>query len=450
MSRRLQVIVLEVELAPLTLRVRQGEELPALEHGPTVGAVAWEQSRDLGGWEGQSGDQHAHRARLPWSADGGYVTDDAFDVGANGYRWAAAPAVSASGMRSLIALELLWVGPDDSTGVLFRLHDGADPYWWTGSAWAVATTDAHWSTAEDVQAHFSAWSAGLEARTVQVVARLSTTSSWWTPSFFGYRVALGLAELGDVDDALMRTALPVLRTLEATGIMRWTSAGEDAIDVPPADTVYPAIDVDAVYDQTADPLEAAPVAGAWAAGTWTPTDPLTEAHVYWLEFRYRPDVVVQRHRAAAQLERLPAVYLEATSAPERWTGDGELEVRDLYADPPVSVALVAPETHELALQVRVVAEYWRDVDQVARALRRVLGADGAILVSPVSGRLVELRWVDALAETGALLAQGVSEARGSLALTFESQRAHNLTDRTHVAELALSVDASTRTTRRSP
>lgn len=419
MTRRIQPHVAELALLPRLVELHDGAGA-YLPHGPTTGAVVWEvpspTDRCAGSiwgstWAGAGEDSYGARARLPGVA-GTYVTDAVFDVGVNGYRWAGTWSLSAAAVRAWLGIELLFDAPAGTT-VRFRLYDGTSAWWYDPIlGWEIATGASEWNTQAELQAHFTTWPS--TQRRLQVRARLSTTTATATPSFFGARVAYGCREIGDLDDAFLRTLLAALRSsVTATAIREWTTtATTTSVALNDGETAYDLLGVEAAYNLTADPAEASPLAGTYAAGTWTPTTPIAVGKRLRIEFSHRPDLVFWRHREAQALARLPVVIFEPTGAIARWPGQGQDLVRNLLATVPTALELQAPDRWEVEVAVRVVAEWWRDADQVAQRVRAWLGRSGyRRLVSPETARIVDVRLLDSPAPSPAVLAQGVHEQR---------------------------------------
>lgn len=445
--RRLRPIVLDVDLLPATFAARSG--LDDLPRSPSRADVEWQtyahtRTRDAGGgFEGDvAGELHPARATLPLDAQGLAITDAAFDTGANGHRIADAPTVAAASLRGWLAVELHQVAGAGSS-VSYRLNDGAQDLYWTGAAWGPATDpDAHWSTRAEVQANFPQLSPAV--RTLTVRARLSTSSSSPAdrPAFLGFRVAYGVRDMGDEEDALIRCLLRTLvAELEPTAVARVTvepGTGANPIELGP-ELGYDVADVLAVYDLTDDPDELVELAGTFTAGgradvaggapsTWTPDAPIADGHTIQVEFSYRPDVVVTRHRDVVELPRLPAVLiLPAGTAPSLTRTAEDHVIRNLEVDPPTGWALASPAWLEQPLEVSVIAELGSDVRRIQADLRAILqGCGYRSILSQETGRIVDVRELVPFRTGSGRLLLGVQESTSDWLIGYSVSSAADL------------------------
>jgi len=422
MARVLKIHVADLLLDEKTLRLYSGQDVPDLERGPDSEDVLWEllspsytAGSGLGGmfFNACKGMMFTARARLP-KVSGHYVIDDDF---AGGSRTARTPVLEASAVRAWKALELYWEAPTGSA-VSFRVFDGSDEWWWNGTAWAVATTDDHWSTGQLLQSNIAGLSAS--SRIIQIVVKLSTDDPEVTPSFYGARLAYGCVEIDAYDDALVRTVLASLRaSISATGVIESTAESELAsIAVPGDEWTYDVTGVDAAFDQTADPAEETELSGVYADGVWTPDDPIPSGHAYRLEFRYAPHIVVSQHRDIVQVDKLPSVLVLGQSIEDALDGGEDIYIRDLYADPPTALVMPARTHVRRRLNLRVIGELRSDVGRLVDSLRAWFTSAGyRAMLSPASGEVVEVVLVDEFNDT-APDSGGIYEQQATVLLTF--------------------------------
>ena len=271
-------------------------------------------------------------------------------------------------------------------------------------------------------------------RRLTVRARLSSTDDQVRPSFFGYRVAYGIRQLGDEDDALIRVLLRTLRAeLRSVGVARFTTAAGDGagpFQLGP-EVGYDVTGVLAVFDLTADPAEAIELPGTFAAGTpatWTPDTPIDDAHLVHLEFEYSPDVVISRHRDIVEIERTPALLIQpGTTAAQLNRGAELLVVRDLEVDPPTAVGLQAPAWLQQPLDLTLIAELGADVRRLQNDLRNVLQGSGyRSIVSEETGRIVDVRELTPLHTGGGRLLRGVQESTADWLIGYAVSSASDL------------------------
>jgi hypothetical protein len=455
MARQLQAMIATLSLDPEDYRDRNGDQVGDVPRAPTRSDVAWEIAASLNQvgdsygaatWEGTGPDRWTSRVALPL-VGASYVTDATFGASP---RTARTPTLEAAGLRAWLAIELAHLEPLDPDGapsgatVRFRLWDGTGDLWWSGIEWETPPSSTDWNTEAEVVAAFPELPGNVRA--LAVVAKLGTTDGDYTPAFYGARVAFGVRQVSAWDDAVIRTLVASLRAeLGITGVIEFTTDAEtDAIELPGEEWPYDVIGVDAVYDLTEDPDELAELPGAWAAGSWTPTDPIPAAHLVRVEFRYVPDVVARRHQDMEDLARLPAIYLSTAGTPATLVRSQDvIQVRDTTTDPPTAVVLAGPTLVTLQLQLRIIAELGSDTERIAQAVRSWLGSRAyRRLISPETGELVTVHETTPAVESSDTLAQGVAEARASWLLTFYAPSAQTSTTETLVREDGITVTAS--------
>lgn len=459
MARELQVYAIELWLDPAAYRLRGGDAVGTAPQSDAdeirwdVRSTGWKAGTAAtwgGGWLG-TGPGEVYHTRATLAYDGGFIPDALFDVEANGERWIRTPTLIAAGVRSWVALEVLFDEPDDTTTARFRLWDGVADRWWDGAAWELADGTDQWNTAAEVQAHVSTFP--TSTRALAVTCWLSTSSTSYSPAFFGARLAYGCRVVSGADDALLRTVLASLRAgVTAYGVAQWETEAELAVLPIPGSTAstasdewtYVPTDVLAVFDLTDDPDEEEALTGTFDAGegTWTPTLPIPAGHVIRVEFAFRPEIVVRRHRDAEAIKRLPAIYIGPSGAAGNVRhAQGPVLVRNLDASPPTAVEVPGATAVDLPLEVRVIGELGADVERLAAALRAWIGGSGyRVLASPETGQVISVREVQPPEETTGLLASGVCEARGTWILTYLDPPTRGSTTVPLVAENGLLID----------
>ena len=439
MARRLRDHLVALPLVPEELGLRDGLSEPVRR--PSASAVVWTL---LDGGPSQAHPQRRsfaddrgnwHRGKATVARDGrGYVRDE----DAPGPRVVRTPTLVAEGVRSWRRIDFLEHVPA-GCDVGYRLWDGTSEWAWTGSAWAAQVGDATgWTNPDTINANLASFPA--TARRLGVVARLSTDTREASPAVFGVRVAFACVERGDEEDALIRAVLASLRA-EVTV----PSALE--LDLPAA--VSPAaplqlfpeapIDVrtvDAVFDRTTDPSEASPIAGAltaWTDGTpgtparWTPTSATIPAgRRLRVEVSIAPDLVVQRHRDLAPVERLPSVRLYPGSALERYENDGGDVIYPRAASgggAPIGLDVSGAIREVIAVDVLILAELGADARRIAGALGDWLGRSGyRRVVSRETGRISTIQARTAFVSDDASLTEGVTAVRATWRTEYETRR----------------------------
>lgn len=196
-----------------------------------------------------------------------------------------------------------------STDVRFRLSDGAsDFYWHSGaSAWVVASPN-NWNTEQEIADHIATW----PSQSLGVVLNLRTTDGRVTPYVQAVRLMYD-TDVVALEDYVVRSFLDVLRNqLRPISILMVDSTGQTAIDLNTLQVPYDVLDVDAVYNNTADPTHWSPLAGC-AYNTATkllslPAQP--SGHRIEVRFVWRPHVVLTQSQDYTEIAKIPAVTVD--------------------------------------------------------------------------------------------------------------------------------------------
>lgn len=427
-------LIQTLDLLPATLGDRQGIDPGELVSSPD-GAIGWQTAAEtskttaMGAFAGVH-DTWPARATLAAVA-GVAVTDAAFDVATNGPRRCEGARLTASGLRAFLAIEIHHEAPEGSS-LVYRVRTGGVEYYVTGTSWVVATDPLlHWSTRGQIQSQFVRLSP--LGRDINVIAWLQS-SDGTQPSFYGYTVAYAVRDFGDEDDAIIRTLRrALLDGLEVSGFARQTiaaGAGAAPISIGGGEFDYDITGVAAVFDLTADPDELVELPGTFAAGTpgspttsgptWTPDTPIADGNIVQIQFCYRPYITVARHRDLVKISRQPSVLLMfGGGTPALLRGQGMAIVRDLD-NGGSAVGLPSPARAEQPLDISIIGELSADVRRIESAMRSFLGGNGYLaLLSPETGRGVDVREFVAFRTSTALLAQGVHEARAAWVITYQ-------------------------------
>lgn len=435
----MQSIVQVLDLAPETYRLRDAQTVAAPVLTPSSADTRWQLLRQADAPWSVRDVGFSARATLPL-VDGRYLVADPGGTP----RSVRTPRLVASGLRTWEALELYDEAPT-GTSVTYRLRTGGVEYYWTGAAWAAATLAAHWGSRAATVANVATLTRA--GRDLAVVARLATTDPAVSPAFYGAAIAYGVREVGDLDDALVRG----LQAALVSGIAYTTvvelkapAGGLTALRLSGDGAEYQLAvsSVEAVYNLTADPLEASPLAGAYASGVWAPSSPVAAAAVVRAYVVAVPRVIARSHRDAEQIDRLPAVYLAPGGPPSTRRAQHQALVRDV--DAATGAAMASPALVDQELAIRVIGELGADVQRIVRALAAWLGAsEERVLVSPVSGRVIEVRATESAYEASGTLAQGVVESRLAWSVSYRAERADILRAVDVLAEGGLTVGLTT-------
>jgi len=406
MTRQLDERVCDLWLDPASYLLRNGSEY--VDRSST--AVAWEigQPAAVQGWD-LPGDERAP-ARAVLAAP--YPVDST-------RRWVRTPLLRADGMRSLVAVELFESKPTGTT-TAYRTWDGTTLRYWTGSAWATATTDSHWSTKAQIEANLATHP--VTARRIAFLCALATTDADVTPAFYGARVAYGTRK-GSAERDMLATLRAALAALKAFGAVEWECQGNHhAQALNQTETSYIWTDADAVLHL--DDEESAHT-GTFVPGvdaTWTPTahDHLN-GHILRFEGRYSLRVAIHNHRDVSAIQATPTVLLSLQGDPEIGPPDGYALIRATAADP-VTARRYAGETRlSTTLGVRIIAELQDDLREIATALRAYLGpARYRSLVSQETGAVIDVREISAFRTGKEGLSAGVPESAATWRVSYSA------------------------------
>lgn len=203
------------------------------------------------------------------------------------------------------------IGP--LTGDGFRLHDGANQYWWNGAAWVVNTTN--WNTQAEVAANIATFAA--TARKLRVVARLTTTDKAVTPRLRWARVAWK-GKVFWLEDIIYRSLVPALRNINPIVDIAFKVPfpGGTTLDVGAAldqiGIAFNVVDLDGVFNHSTDPDAYTNVLSSYNASTRVATlsSAIPVGNVAKVRLIVRPEVVVEStSQDYSEVEKVPALVI---------------------------------------------------------------------------------------------------------------------------------------------
>jgi hypothetical protein len=254
------------------------------------------------------------------------------------------------------------------TSIAFRLHNGTSEFWWNGAAWAAPGAN-DWNTEAEVADNI----ASFNHRQLAVVANLSTTDRRFTPELIEVRVAWR-SDIEFQEDIIHRSFVRALRAgirpigraelvVPAGGATTFTLAQLGL------ETGYDVVDVDSVFNVTADPDLQTDIFLSYNAGTQTVTMTASQAagNRLRVNFIYRPAITVRAHQDGSsnparptivEHERLPVVLLQVPALSNANERAGE----DVVVNKSSGAAIVvpAPVQGDLNITIRTICE--KDVD----------------------------------------------------------------------------------------
>jgi hypothetical protein len=202
------------------------------------------------------------------------------------------------------------------TDVRFRLNDGViDRYWNSGANDWVPAAPNNWNTEIEIADHIDAW----PTQALSVVIMLSTTDPTVTPWVSEVRLLFD-TDLVSLEDYVVRSYIEALReNFRGVSIYAVKSTGQTSIDLGKLQTPYDIVDVDAVYNNAADPMHMHPLAGcSYDAGTKLlsiPAQPV--GNTLDVRFAWRPHVVLMQSQDYTEIPRIPAIVVDGVDVVNR-------------------------------------------------------------------------------------------------------------------------------------
>lgn len=267
------------------------------------------------------------------------------------------------------------------TDVRFRLNDGViDRYWNTGASdWTPAAPN-NWNTEQEVADHIDAW----PTQALSVVIMLSTTDPSVSPNVTELRLLYD-TDLVALEDYVVRSYIESLReNFRGISILQAKSTGQTSIDLSKMQTPYDIVEVDALYNNTADPMHMRPVAG-WAYDVGTkllsiPAQPT--GNMLEVRFAWRPHVVLMQSQDYTEIPRIPAIVVDGVVVVNRsvvrerpyilnkGTGQGYAFDNAFQADIDVPLKLLCASSRDLHVMAEETSRFFANT-----TLLRVRGQD---------------------------------------------------------------------------
>jgi hypothetical protein len=136
----------------------------------------------------------------------------------------------------------------------FRLHDGTNQKWWSGTAWVTDAT--HWNTEQEVADAIQFFP--TLSRKFRVVWHARTTNKEVSPELYEIRVAVRARVGSFMEDILLRSLVPALRTgvRPTTDLICAGFEGGTALDfasvLTDSQRNYKVMDLEAVFNESTD------------------------------------------------------------------------------------------------------------------------------------------------------------------------------------------------------
>lgn len=273
------------------------------------------------------------------------------------------------------------------TSLAFRLTDGTDQYYWNGATWVVSVSD--WNTEEEVSVNISSFT----HKTIGFVVNLKTADRQVTPQLCGIKLLFGAYLDSEIEDAIERSLVPLLRTARPVTRLAALKVGSNntiSLSDYSFDADYRIVSVDSVFNHEADPdhdndlLESFTTKSStdpWIDGT---VDEITLSALVvadtqiWLELRYEPVVSVETNTDWYQPAHVPAVVIDSV----RYNGNLRGGV-DYVANKGIGAAtcIPAPAEGDLVIGISGMAGLLIDSERLASEITRVLDGAHSLVVT---------------------------------------------------------------------
>jgi hypothetical protein len=193
------------------------------------------------------------------------------------------------------------------TSVFARIHDGADPLYWNGAAWSVATS-TDWNTETEINANLSNYTGASLA----IEINLRTTDEDYSPAVRN----IGLRWKGKT--------VNVLRALVYSGIVNslkqnirpvrpWVIGGNGttsiAIDSELGDSKYKIAGAIAAFNHSTDPTHETDLLVSFAGGVATLSGVVPSTESIWFELEIEVNVAVTTSSDFKVAARIPAIWI---------------------------------------------------------------------------------------------------------------------------------------------
>jgi hypothetical protein len=209
------------------------------------------------------------------------------------------------------------------TGAGFRLHDGTSQWYHNGSAWVISTS--LWNTEAQVAANIATYNVKA-TRTFGVVVNLTTTDDTATPQLQELKVAAEY-KIDFSEEIVYRTLVRALTEnvrLLIDFALKVVFPGGSTINLSTARIDYSPdiVDVDSVFDHTADPDHLTNLLSSYDAPTKVITlgTAIPVGNVAWIILVARPRVAVENtSQDFIEVEHTPALVITEIESAESST-----------------------------------------------------------------------------------------------------------------------------------
>lgn len=197
-----------------------------------------------------------------------------------------------------------------STQVRFKLNDGTDDRYWSGSTWAVAgATD--WNTENEVSANISSFP--VTSKQLGIVLNLLTTDGLSTPTVQDLEI-LYEAEIDYLKslivDSLMQDLKENIRPIIDYPVR---APGGDLLNLRDLETAFNVSSIEAVYNHSDDPTHITDILSSYNSTSKTIelTGAVARGKDIWIQFLAEPEVYLEwGSQDYTEVTKLPAIVTE--------------------------------------------------------------------------------------------------------------------------------------------
>jgi hypothetical protein len=266
--------------------------------------------------------------------------------------------------RKLLMLQVFGRTPEDTFSQV-RLHDGTNHYYWDGGAWSVAGA-GNWNDEGTLNANIDTFPI-LPDREFAVVVNLVTTDKYATPYVSEIRVLMEI-RIDYIEDLVFRSLIPLMKQ-EIRPLANYSlppySSDQSTIDLNdyPMDTAFNIVDVDAVFDYTADSELLTDLLSSYNPTTKviTLSSPIPAGNRPFLLLRYEPEVAYTTQQDYTEVAKVPSIVLQRLEVPI--ASAYNLAAREGIVDKGTGNAVLVHEPWRVTLEFRLHVQTDRSVDE---------------------------------------------------------------------------------------
>jgi methylglyoxal synthase len=279
----------------------------------------------------------------------------------------------------------------------FRLGDGTNQKWWSGTAWV--TNTVNWNTEAEIATNIGTFP--VASRQMQVIINLKSNDAKYTPEVEKIKV-LYASDVEFQDDLINRSLIPALRT-KVRPIADFPvslAASGATINIKTTyqlETPYNVVGIDSVFNHTDDPAHLADLYSSYnpTTGDITLTTSIAAGKVAWIRFYYEPEVAVNTSQDYSEIEKIPSIILSEISLVEASETGQDDSVISIATGAGTKVP--GPLQGDLEITAQLLTDKARDQQMLADEVKRFF-ADNPLIRSKGMDEEYRLWLVDEYAQ----------------------------------------------------